>query len=387
MIKQISKIKRGVVDLVSEEELTKKIKYKKFLRVKFGADPTAPDLHLGHTVILEKLRQFQEFGHKVIFIIGDFTARIGDPSGRISDRKPLSKEEIEKNALTYQRQVFKILQEDKTEIYFNSNWFDKMGLSDLLKLTSYVTVAQLIARADFKGRFAKGNDISILEFLYPLLQGYDSIQIKSDVEIGGTDQIFNLLLGRQLQKDFGQPPQVVITLPLLEGTDGIRKMSKSYGNYIALNDQPYEMFGKIMSISDELMYRYYELLTDRDLNEVKNIPPRDAKVSLAKKIVSKYWSKEKAEDAFFKFEKVFKKKELPAEMETVIIKESEINIVELLFKAKLVSSKSEAKRLISLGGVKINKKKVLNEKEKIILDKQLIVQVGKRKFKKVILKE
>ena len=384
MVKDLEIIRRGTAEIISPEELKNKLRRRKPLRVKFGADPTAPDIHLGHTVVLEKLKQFQDFGHQIIFIIGDFTARIGDPSERYEARKPLTIEEIKKNAKTYQKQVFKILDKGKTELLFNSRWFDKMSLSDVLKLSSYSTVAQMLARADFKERFNREVDISILEFIYPLLQAYDSIQVKADVEIGGTDQKFNLLMGRQLQRDFNQDPQVIITMPLLEGTDGVRKMSKSYGNYIGITEPPKEIFGKIMSISDELMVKYYELLTEENLEEVKKMHPRQAKAKLAKELVQKYYSETEAEKTEEEFEKVFVKRELPEEIKEIRIREKKIWVVDLLVKAGLAISKNEAKRLISQGSVKINQKRIKDSDMDLLMDKEYIVQVGKRKFRRII---
>ncbi|MDH5174491.1 MAG: tyrosine--tRNA ligase, partial [Elusimicrobiota bacterium] len=335
-------------------------------------------------VILQKLKQFQDLGHKIVFIIGDFTARIGDPSGRSEARKPLTDEEIKKNAKTYQKQVFKILDKKETEVVFNSEWLERMSSADVLELSSHSTVAQMLARADFKERFNREIDISILEFLYPLLQAYDSIQVKADVEIGGTDQKFNLLMGRQLQRDFNQKPQVIITMPLLEGTDGVRKMSKSYDNYIGITEPPKEIFGKIMSISDELMVKYYELLTEENLEEVKKMHPRQAKANLAKGIVETYYGETEAEKAKGEFEKVFVKGELPEEIKEIRIREKKIWVVDLLVKSGLAISKNEAKRLISQGSVKINHKRIKDSDMDLVIDKEYIVQVGKRKFRRIV---
>lgn len=384
MAKDLEIIRRGTVEVISPEELKEKLKRGKPLRVKFGADPTAPDIHLGHTVVLQKLKQFQDLGHQIVFIIGDFTARIGDPSERSEARKPLTTEEINKNAKTYQKQVFKILDKRKTEVLFNSKWLDKMSSSDVLELSSHSTVAQMLARADFKERFNREIDISILEFIYPLLQAYDSIQVKADVEIGGTDQKFNLLMGRQLQRDFNQKPQVIITMPLLEGTDGVKKMSKSYGNYISITEPPQEIFGKIMSISDELMVKYYELLTEENLEEVKKMHPRQAKAKLAKELVQKYYNETEAEKAEEEFEKVFVKRELPEEIKEIRIREKKIWVVDLLVKAGLATSKNEAKRLIIQGSVKINQKRIKDSDMDLLMDREYIVQVGKRKFRRII---
>lgn len=384
MAKDLEIIRRGTVEVISPEELKEKLNRRKPLRVKFGADPTAPDIHLGHTVVLQKLKQFQDLGHQIVFIIGDFTARIGDPSERSEARKPLTTEEINKNAKTYQKQVFKILDKKKTEVVFNSEWLDKMSSSDVLELSSHSTVAQMLARADFKERFNREIDISILEFIYPLLQAYDSIQVKADVEIGGTDQKFNLLMGRQLQRDFNQKPQVIITMPLLEGTDGVKKMSKSYGNYIGITEPPKEMFGKIMSISDELMVKYYELLTEENLDKVKRMHPRQAKDELAKKLVQKYYSETEAEKAEEEFERVFVKRELPEEIKEIRIREKKIWVVDLLVKVGLATSKNEAKRLIIQGSVKINQKRIKDSNMDLLMDREYIVQVGRRKFRRII---
>ena len=384
MGKDLEIISRGTVEVISPEELKEKLNRRKPLRVKFGADPTAPDIHLGHTVALQKLKQFQDLGHKIVFIIGDFTARIGDPSERSEARKPLTTEEIRKNAKTYQKQVFKILDKKKTEVVFNSEWLDRMSSADILELSSHSTVAQMLARADFKERFNREIDISILEFIYPLLQAYDSIQVKADVEIGGTDQKFNLLMGRQLQRDFNQEPQIIITMPLLEGTDGVRKMSKSYDNYIGITEPPKEIFGKIMSISDELMVKYYELLTEENLEEVKKMHPRQAKANLAKGIVETYYGETEAEKAKGEFEKVFVKRELPEEIKEIRIREKKIWVVDLLVKSGLAISKNEAKRLISQGSVKINHKRIKDSDMDLVIDKEYIVQVGKRKFRRIV---
>ncbi|MFA4984259.1 MAG: tyrosine--tRNA ligase, partial [Candidatus Omnitrophota bacterium] len=282
---QLQVIKRGAVDIISEEELVKKleasIKNKRPLKIKAGFDPTAPDLHLGHTVLLRKLRQFQDLGHEVFFLIGDFTGRIGDPSGRSEIRKQLTAKEVAKNAQTYKKQVSRMLDLRRLRITFNSRWFERMSIIDIMKLTGHVTVSQMLARADFKKRLSRNEDVSLLEFMYPIMQGYDSVVLEADIELGGTDQIFNLLVGRELQKDFKQEPQVVITMPLLEGTDGIQKMSKSYGNYIGITEPAGDMFGKLMSISDEMMLKYYELLTDENLSAVKAMHPKEAKLKLA----------------------------------------------------------------------------------------------------------
>ena len=384
--KQIETIKRGAVEIISEEELRKKlevsVRQKRPLRIKAGFDPTSSDIHLGHTVLLRKLRQFQDLGHKVIFLIGDFTARIGDPSGRQEARKQLTKEEVWANAATYKSQVSKILNVDEVEIAFNSEWFDRMSVLDILKLTTHATVAQMLARSDFKKRLSKNEDISLLEFMYPLLQGYDSVKLEADIELGGTDQIFNLLVGRDIQKDFGHEQQVVITMPLLEGTDGIQKMSKSYGNYVAISENPNEMFGKIMSISDEMMLKYYTLLTDDDLGAVKKLHPKEAKLSLAENIVQQYYGRDLAKKARQEFEQVFSKKELPQDLPVYKLKKEKSSIIDILLDSGLTGSKNEARRLIQQGGVSFDAERL--DKEDIIIDKEGILKVGKRRFLKLI---
>jgi tyrosyl-tRNA synthetase len=383
MLEALSKIRRGTNEIISEEELKKKLSSGKKLRIKLGVDPTAPDLHLGHSVIINKLKTFQDLGHQVVFLIGDFTARIGDPSGRSATRPMMTEEQIMKNVKTYQDQVFKILDKSKTEVVFNGKWLSALGIEGLLKLASKHTVAQMLVRDDFEKRYKNDVPISIVEFMYPLLQAYDSVVLKADVELGGNDQKFNLLLGRDMQRDDGQEPQIVITMPLLEGTDGVRKMSKSYNNYISLNDAPNEMFGKIMSISDELMYRYYELLTQDDLETVKKMHPKDAKVSLAKKIVERYWTIQDAQNAEEEFNKIFAKKDLPTDIEEYACKTNKIKISQLLIDSSMVSSKNEARRLIEQGGVKINSEKI-NSDEEIEIKNEIIMQAGKRKFRKIV---
>jgi len=383
MLEALSKIRRGTNEIISEEELKKKLSSGKKLRIKLGVDPTAPDLHLGHSVIINKLKTFQDLGHQVVFLIGDFTARIGDPSGRSATRPMMTEEQIMKNVKTYQDQVFKILDKSKTEVVFNGKWLSALGIEGLLKLASKHTVAQMLVRDDFEKRYKNDVPISIVEFMYPLLQAYDSVVLKADVELGGNDQKFNLLLGRDMQRDDGQEPQIVITMPLLEGTDGVRKMSKSYNNYISLNDAPNEMFGKIMSISDELMYRYYELLTQDDLETVKKMHPKDAKVSLAKKIVERYWTAQDAQKAEEEFNKIFAKKDLPTDIEEYSCKTNKIKISQLLIDSLMVSSKNEARRLIEQGGVKINSEKI-NSDEEIEIQNGMIMQAGKRKFRKIV---
>ncbi|MCD5397831.1 tyrosine--tRNA ligase, partial [candidate division NPL-UPA2 bacterium] len=354
---QLKVIKRGVIEIVSEEELLSKLSEGGRLCIKYGADPSRPDLHLGHTVPLRKLRQFQDLGHEVIFLIGDFTATIGDPSGRAGLREPLTRAEVLKNARTYEEQVLKILDKKMTKVVFNSEWLDKMSLGGLVELASKQTVARVLERAEFKLRLEKGDEISILEFFYPLFQAYDSVALKADVEVGGTDQKFNLLMGRTIQRRYGQEPQVVIILPLLEGTDGRRKMSKSYDNYIGVDESPREMFGKTMSISDELMLRYYELLTDFSLSEISKMHPRQAKKKLAGKIVTLYHSAESARKAEEEFENIFQKRRLPdnLKLKTLYVKGDKALLVGLLdIGLALTDSKSEFRRLIQQGGVKVN---------------------------------
>jgi len=398
--RQMDIIKRGAVDLISEEELRDRLKRvqaeNRPLRVKLGLDPTAPDLHLGHTVVLQKLKQFQELGHTAIFLIGDFTGMIGDPTGRIETRPALSREELLANAETYKKQVFKILDPEKTEIRFNSEWFEAMNASDMIRLCAKYTMARMMEREDFRNRFQNNIPISIHEFLYPLVQGYDSVALKADVELGGHDQIFNLYVGRDLQRSYGQESQIIVTVPLLEGTDGINKMSKSYGNYVGIDEPPDVMFGKLMSISDELMLKYYELLSDITIDELKSLKdgiingkvhPRDAKVQFAKEIITRFHSKEAAEAAHLNFERVFKEKEIPEDIETIEIERHEIErwLPKLLLNIGMVSSTSEGKRMINQGAVLINGDKVKTE-DTPINNHELVIKVGKRRFKRIILK-
>lgn len=381
---QLAKIRRGAVEVISDEELAAKLKSNKPLNIKLGVDPTSKDIHLGHTVVLNKLRTFQDLGHKIVFIIGDFTAKIGDPSGRSETRPMLGEKEILENAKTYRTQVFKILDKSKTEVRFNSEWLYSLGVDGLLELTKHATVAQMLTRADFSQRYHAGGNISILEFIYPLMQGYDSVAVKADVELGGSDQKFNLLMARDLQKDFGQPPQVVMTMPLLEGTDGVRKMSKSYGNYIGISEPASEIFGKVMSVSDELMYRYYELLTQEDMKAVKGLHPKEAKVQLAHSLAAKFHDEAAADNARDEFNKVFASKELPTEIEVFTLKPNgkEMKISELMSLAGLASSRKEAERLLLQGGVKINGEKAVADNV-MRLSGETLFQVGKRKFKKI----
>lgn len=395
---QISYLKKGAVDVIREEDLRAKLKKSqktgKPLRVKYGADPTAPDLHLGHTIVIRKLKAFQDLGHTAIYLIGDFTAMIGDPSGRNAARPPLSREQVAENAKTYHEQVFKILDPDKTEIRYNSEWFDRFGAADFIRLASQTTVKQILERDDFQKRMAEEKPISLHELLYPLVQGYDSVALEADVELGGTDQKFNLLSGRNLQRESGQEPQAILTTPLLEGLDGVQKMSKSLGNYIGIDEPAGEMFGKVMSISDNLMWRYYELLTDLNVDEINALReacesgaenPRNAKVALAKLIIRDFHSEQAAAEAEEEFNRRFVKKEIPDEIEEKLLTENEVEITELLVKVGLAQSKGEAKRLVSQGGVKVNKEKVINPQAEIKLDEksEIILQVGKRNFLKI----
>jgi tyrosyl-tRNA synthetase len=394
---QFEIIKRGTVEIILEDELKKKLErsYKegKPLKIKVGFDPTAPDIHLGHTVLLEKMRQFQELGHEVIFLIGDFTGMIGDPSGKTETRKPLTREEVLKNAETYKEQVFKILNPEKTVITFNSEWFGRMTALDMCRLAGAETVARMLEREDFKKRFAEGRSITILEFLYPLLQAYDSVYLKADIELGGTDQKFNLLMGRQLMKIYDIEEQVVIMMPLLEGLDGVQKMSKSLGNYIGINEPPDEMFGKIMSINDELMLKYYELLSHisiEELNELKKgikegkINPRDAKEALAVEIVTRYHNKELAEKAKDRFIKLFRQKDIPDDILSVEIKDEGegVWIPKIMKEYGLVKSTSEAIRLIKQGAVRLNNEQISDPQTKIKKG-EYILKVGKRRFIRV----
>jgi len=379
---QLKIIKRGAVEIISEEELKKKleesIKLKRPLKIKAGFDPTAPDLHLGHTVLLRKLRQFQELGHEVIFLIGDFTGRIGDPSGRSEKRKQLTEEEVTENALTYKKQVSKILNLDKIRIVFNSEWFANMKGLEFGSLLTHYTATRLLERDDFSLRMKQFKPLYMSEFIYPILQGYDSVILNADIEVGGTDQKFNLLVGRDLQKDFGQAQQVVITMPLLEGTDGVQKMSKSFGNYIGINEPAADIFGKVMSISDTLMLKYYELLTDEDLGTVKNMHPKEAKLKLAEIIVTQYHGAEAGQKAKIEFEQVFSQKEIPQDIPVYKIKNKKTTILDILIDSKMVTSKNEARRLIEQGGVSLDSNRI--DKEDAIIDTAGVLKVGKRRF-------
>jgi len=390
---QLELIKRGMVGLVPEEELVDKLKKGRPLKIKAGFDPTAPDLHLGHTVLIQKLKQFQDLGHHVVFLIGDFTALIGDPSGRSETRPQLTEQEIKKNVKTYETQVFKILDRGKTEVRYNSEWFKKMNVLDFIGLTAKQTVARMLERDDFCQRFKGGIPIRILEFIYPLLQGQDSVELKADVEIGGADQIFNLLVGRDLQKDAGQPAQVVLTMPLLIGTDGVKKMSKSYGNYVGITESPKDMFGKLMSISDELMWDYYTLLSDKSNAEILKLKedvaagfvhPKAAKVAFAKEISARFHGEKEAVKAEKEFNNIFVEKGVPDDVKEY--KTSTAVIVDAAVLAGLAPSKSEMRRLISQGGVSVNDKKVRDINAKFDKEGEYILKVGKRRFCKVLFK-
>lgn len=388
---QLDLIKRGVVDLVSEEELKEKLREDRPLKIKAGFDPSAPDLHLGHTVLLRKLKHFQDLGHEVYFLIGDFTARIGDPSGKSEIRKQLTEEEVVENARTYKEQIFEILDPEKTKIIFNSDWCKKMDFEDVLELTSNYTVARLLERDDFTKRMESNKPISMLELLYPLIQGYDSAVLESDIEVGGTDQKFNLLVARDIQRAYGQDPQVIMTMPILEGIDGDRKMSKSLKNHIAIKDSAKTFFGKVMSIPDKLMENYFRLLTNYPVEEIRDMHPKKAKVLLAKKVVSQYYDEEAAEKAEEEFDRVFKHKELPEnipvkEISRDLLEEGKINVITLLRELNLVKSNSQGKRLIKQKAVSVDSKKIKEVNKEIELKEDLVVRVGKRKFAKVKLK-
>ena len=388
----LAELKRGVDEVLSEEDLIEKLKENRPLKIKLGADPTAPDIHLGHTVVLNKLRQFQQLGHEVYFLIGDFTGMVGDPSGKNTTRPPLTREDVLRNAETYKQQIYKILDPEKTHVVFNSSWLGELGTEGMIRLASQYTVARMLERDDFKKRFSNHQSIAIHEFIYPLLQGYDSVALEADVELGGTDQKFNLLVGRELQKARGLKPQVAITLPLLEGLDGEKKMSKSLGNYIGVSEAPDDMFGKVMSISDELMWRWYDLLSFRSLDEIAQLKqdvangrnPRDVKILLAKELIERFHDKAAADAAEQTFIERFQKGAMPDEMPEFTF-ESEMPIANLLKEADLVSSTSEALRMIKQGGVKIDGEKV--EDSKLVISASTAVyQVGKRKFAKVTIK-
>ena len=384
---------RGVEEIIPKKEFHKKLNKNRPLRIKLGFDPTAPDLHLGHTVILNKLKLFQDLGHEVIFLIGDFTGMVGDPSGVDETRPVLSEEEIKKNAKTYERQVFKILDKKKTEIRFNSEWMDNFSPKEFIKLSSAQTVARMLERDDFHKRYSSQKPISIHELLYPLLQGYDSVALNADVELGGTDQKFNLLLGREVQRFYGMEPQIAFTLPLLEGLDGIKKMSKSLENYIAIEDEENDMFGKVMSVSDELMWRYFELLSfksDKEINKLKRAQtngenPRDIKFMLAEEIVDRFHGEGSGRKAREEFKSIFQRGKNPSNVVEIEIqlKEQDITLPRVLKEAGLVASTSEALRLIKQGAVKVEGEKIIDSKYKISPNSSLLYQIGKRKFSKI----
>lgn len=388
-------IKRGCDELLLEQELVEKLAMGRSLRVKAGFDPTAPDLHLGHTVLLNKLRQFQELGHEAMFLIGDFTGMIGDPTGKNVTRKPLTRDEVIENARTYEQQIFKILDPEKTLVMFNSSWMGEMTAADLIGLAAKHTVARMLERDDFQKRYSSGQSISIHEFLYPLIQGYDSVAMKADVELGGTDQKFNLLVGRELQKHYGQPPQVVLTMPILEGLDGVNKMSKSLGNYIGIHEPPFEMFGKLMSVSDKLMWRYIELLSfqpltmvgqwKKEVGEGRN--PRDIKVLFAQEIVARFHSKADAENALADFEARFRQGAMPDVMPEIMLAGGAegLPIAQALKQAGLTASTSESLRMIDQGGVKLDGERLSDKALRLKSGETVVAQVGKRKFARITL--
>ena len=396
---QFEYLRKGCVDIIQENELKAKLarslKEKKPLKVKVGFDPTAPDIHLGHTVLLRKMKHFQDLGHDVIFLIGDFTGLIGDPSGRSSARPPMTREEINKNAETYKTQIFKILDPEKTIIDFNSRWLEKLTSFDIINLTAKYTVARILERDDFSNRLKKGHPIFTHEILYPFMQAYDSVALKADVELGGTDQKFNLLVGRDIQREFHQEPQVIITMPLLEGLDGVEKMSKSLNNFVGITEPPNEIYGKIMSVSDPLMFRYYELLTDEPLPKIEKwkkedkeekIHPKELKSRLALSIVSDFWGKKEAKRAAQEFERVFKNKEIPSEIEEIEVTTPDIHLIDFLVNQNIFPSRAEAKRTVRQGGVYFNGQRIEDIAIKIDLKKksELILKIGKKKFYKII---
>ncbi|WP_119342659.1 tyrosine--tRNA ligase [Facilibium subflavum] len=389
--KSIEVIKRGTDEILLEEDLINKLKENRPLIIKFGCDPTAPDIHLGHTVVINKLKQLQDLGHEIHFLIGDFTAQIGDPTGKNATRPPLSEQEVAQNAETYQTQIFKILDKNKTIIKRNSDWFKKMSAGDMIKLAAKQTVARMLERDDFSKRYKSGQSISIHEFLYPLVQGYDSVAMKADIELGGTDQKFNLLMGRELQKQAGQPAQVIITMPLLEGLDGVKKMSKSANNYIGIEEPFDEMFGKIMSISDALMWRYYELLSFKSLEEINMLKkgveagdnPRDAKIILAKEIVARFHNEDAAEKAHQNFIDRFQKNKLPEDMPNISIDvDADTTLAHVLKEAGLVKSTSEGIRMIKQGAVRVDGRRIAVTDMNNLISGRQTIQVGKRRFAK-----
>ncbi|RTL12950.1 MAG: tyrosine--tRNA ligase [Neisseriaceae bacterium] len=390
---QLAVIKKGVDEILLEQELVEKLKLNRPLRVKAGFDPTAPDLHLGHVVLLTKMRQLQDLGHHIMFLIGDFTGMIGDPTGKNATRPPLTPEQIKINAETYTKQVFKVLDPNKTEICFNSKWLNELGAAGMLKLAASQTVARMLERDDFSKRFKNNQSISIHEFMYPLLQGYDSVAMQADIELGGTDQRFNLLMGRELQKQYGQSTQVLIMLPLLVGLDGVNKMSKSLGNYIGIAESPTEIFGKVMSVSDELMWSYFDLVSLLNTNEIEQLKkqvqngenPRNIKVKLAMELVARFHDQSAAEMALADFETKFKRNEIPSDLELqeFALENTTIGLGVLLKQAGLVASTSEGARMIEQGGVKIDGEKVADKNHQLAKGDTFVVQVGKRKFAKL----
>lgn len=388
----LTALKSGTEEILLESELEEKLSQEKPLTIKAGFDPTAKDLHLGHTVLLNKLKQFQDLGHQIVFLIGDFTAMIGDPTGKNVTRVPLSEQDVAENAKTYTEQVFKILDKDKTTVLFNSAWLNQLSPQAMIKLASSMTVARMLERDDFSNRYSTGQPIAIHEFLYPLLQGYDSVHIEADVELGGTDQKFNLLVGRELQKQQGKSPQVVMTLPLLEGTDGVKKMSKSLGNYIGITESPKEIFGKIMSISDDLMWRYYNLVSLKSVDEIQTLKqmvnegtnPRDIKIELAKEIIARFHSADDAQKAHDDFIQQFQKNQVPDDIPEYQYDLSRgLSLAQLMKEAGLVASTSDALRLIKQGGVKIDGEKVADSKDSFPEQGEFVLQAGKRKFAKI----
>lgn len=390
---QLGELKRGAADIIQEDELIKKLSEGRPLRIKAGFDPTAPDLHLGHTVLINKLRQFQNLGHEVIFLIGDFTGMIGDPTGKSATRPPLTSEQVEQNASTYKAQIFKILDPEKTRIEFNSRWMNAMSVADLIGLASRATVARMLERDDFHNRYVGGKPIAIHEFLYPLIQGYDSVALQADIELGGTDQTFNLLMGRELQKQYGQSPQVVMTMPILEGTDGIQKMSKSLGNYIGIGESAEQMFGKLMSISDALMWRYYELLSFQSVVTIRalrtkveeGLNPMEAKMDLAHEIVSRFHGGKKALSAKEHFVDVVRNKNLPNDIPfmKLAISRQGMLLSNVLKETGLVASTSDARRLIRQGAVKIDEQRVQDINHTIQPGDNFLIQVGKRRYARI----
>ena len=402
---QLNIIRRGAAEIISEEELLKKLRRSeetgKPLKIKAGFDPTAPDLHVGSAVVIRKMKHFQDLGHEVLFLIGDFTGLIGDPSGKTATRRQLSREEVGKNAKTYEKQIYKILDPGKTRIEFNSRWCNEMKFEDVIGLTSRYTVARILERDDFSKRMANNQPISIVELLYPLVQGYDSVALEADVELGGTDQKFNLLVGRTLQREYGQDPQVILTMPLLEGTDGVQKMSKSLGNQIGISEPPDEIYGKTMSVADELMWKYFALATEvaeteieqmKDSVESGGLHPKQAKQRLAREIVTLYHGQAEALAAEKRFEKVFARKELPDEMPRLVIKQSDMSggkvwVVKMLVQAGFAGSNAEARRLIQQGGVRINQQEITLDNSDVSVKNRDVLQAGKRRFVQVTIEE